>query len=409
MPRYYLLLIMYRKLFLALTLLLIGLHLQAQQEDDKKMARLDSIASNLYAEGNYEEALNTLLRETNVLERTPDDKRYIEALAKIGLCYEKLDLPFKAIEVNKRAINLYTHIADEDAYVANRSNYIAGLYLAMDDKKMAEQWVNETLRISNKVKPSDGDRVKHLTTAAKTTFALGKYKEAINHQREIITIMGRHMNKHHEDYLELLSTLRGYYSGADDKERHDKVSEEIRQLKKEIETGVLPEPTDLSTPALCRRHNIEALLCSRWILNNYLSTKGMKEAADFIIQFRKRTPDAAVYLGPAELEWVKRYTGFYVAYIAASIEYALQHPDEQRYSVEQYKAAMYRLLDYYKENKSFAGEIKRFDTYLQLKEMAPAELEKRLEKNFKDFTEAMNSRKKGRISAEDPVLLNFSY
>lgn len=400
---------MYRRLILTLTLLLFGLQLQAQQDDDRKMVRLDSIASALFVEGNYEEALNTLLRETNVLERTPDDKRYIEALVKIGLCYEKLDLPFKAIEVNKRALTLYGHIATEDAFVANRNNYIAGLYLAMDDKKLAEQWVNETLRISNKVKPSDSDRIKHLTTAAKTTFALGKYKEAINHQREIITITGRHLNKHHDNYLELLSTLRAYYSGAEDQANRDKVSEEIRQLKKEIEDGVIPEPTDLSTPALCRRHNLEALLCSRWILNNYLSTKGMKEAADFIIQFRKRTPDAAVYLGPAELEWVKRYTGFYVAYIAASIEYALQHPDEQRYSVEQYKAAIYRLLDYYKQNKDFAGEIKRFDTYLQLKETNPAELEKRLEKAFKDFVEAMNSRKKGRITAEDPVLLNFSY
>ena len=400
---------MYRRLILTLTLLLIGLQLQAQQDDDRKMVRLDSIASALFVEGNYEEALNTLLRETNVLERTPDDMRYIEALVKIGLCYEKLDLPFKAIEVNKRALTLYGHIATEDAFVANRNNYIAGLYLAMDDKKLAEQWVNETLRISNKVKPSDSDRIKHLTTAAKTTFALGKYKEAINHQREIITITGRHLNKHHDNYLELLSTLRAYSSGAEDQVNRDKVSEEIRQLKKEIEDGVIPEPTDLSTPALCRRHNLEALLCSRWILNNYLSTKGMKEAADFIIQFRKRTPDAAVYLGPAELEWVKRYTGFYVAYIAASIEYALQHPDEQRYTVEQYKAAIYRLLDYYKQNKDFAGEIKRFDTYLQLKETNPAELEKRLEKAFKDFVEAMNSRKKGKFSVEDPVFMNFSY
>ena len=57
----------------------------------------------------------------------------------------------------------------------------------------------------------------------------------------------------------------------------------------------------------------------------------------------------------------------------------------------------------------FAGEIKRFDTYLQLKEMNPAELEKRLEKAFKDSVEAMNSRKKGKFSVEGPVFMNFSY
>ena len=56
---------MYRRLILALTLLCAGLHLQAQQDDDRKMARFDSIASALFVEGNYEEALNTLLLDTH--------------------------------------------------------------------------------------------------------------------------------------------------------------------------------------------------------------------------------------------------------------------------------------------------------------------------------------------------------
>ena len=397
-----------RRIIIA-TLLLMATLVASAQDNDKRIHRFDSIASKFFVEEKYEDALTMLLNETKLLEKTPDDKRYVEALVKMGLCYEKLNLPFKSIEVNKRAISLYNEQnGKEDLFVANRSNNIANLYHTMDDKKLAHEWSKETLRISDKIKPNDSERVKHLATAAKTAFALANHDEAIGYQKEIIDITGRHINKHHDDYLELLATLRAYYNAKGDMDKHGKVSEEIRQLKKEIEEGVVPEATDLSTPALCRRHNLEALLCSRWILGNYLSTEGMKQSAEFITQFRRRTPDVAVYIGPAE-DWVKKNTGFYVAYIAASIEYALQHPDEQRFSVEQYKAAMYRLLDYYKENKDFAGEIKRFDTYLDLRETKPEELEKRFEKNFELFTEAMNSKKKGKFEVYDPVLLDFTY
>ena len=379
------------------------------QDNEKRVARFDSIASSLFAEGRYEDALTMLLNETKLLETTHDDKRYIEALIKMGLCYEQINLPFKAIEVNKRALALHKQEnGSEDLFVVSRSNNIANLYLTMDDKKLAHEWSLETLRISDKIKPNDSERVKHLTTASKTAFALARHDEAIGYQKAIIDIMGRHLNKHHDDYLQELATLRAYYSAKGDTKLHEQISEEIRQLKKEIDEGVIPEKTDLSTPTLCRRHNLEALLCSRWILGNYLSTEGMKQAAQFITEYRKRTPDVAVYVGPAE-DWVKRMPGFYVAYIAASTEYALQHPDEARYSVEQYKAAMYRLLEYYKENKSFAGEIKRFDTFLDLQEKNPEELEKRLEKNFDRFVDAMNSKKKGKFDVSGPVLLDFSF
>lgn len=384
----------------------------AQDDDlakrvDRQVIRLDSIASTLFMDEKYEEALDKLLLETKMLEPTPSDPRYVQALLKMGLCYEQLNIPFKAIEVNKRAITLYKNQHEDDVFVANRSNTIATLYLKMDDKASAQQWVEETLRISDQIKPADNDRVRYLTTAAQTFFALENHQEAIKYQKEIIGLTGKYINHHHDDYLELLSTLRAYYSGAGQTTLHNEVSAEIKQLKKELEEGIVPEDTDLSTPLLCRRHNLEALMCSRWILGNYLSTPGMKDAADFIVKFRKRTPDAAVYIGPAE-DWVKKNARYYVAYIAASVEYALQHPDEQRYSLEQYKAAMYRLLAYYKENKNSAGEIKRFDSYLDLQEKKPTELEKRLEKNFEAFVDAMNS-KRGKINVEDPVLLNFSY
>lgn len=388
---------------------LLASHVASAQDNDQRIVRFDSIASSYFVDGRYDDALTMLLNEVKLLEKTPEDKRYVEALVKMGLCYEQLNIPFKAIEVNKRAITLYNlQNGTEDLFVANRSNNIANLYHTMDDKKLAHEWSLETLRISNKIKPNDSERVKHLTTAAKTAFALARHDEAIGYQKEIIDITGRHLNHHHEDYLQLLATLRAYYSAKGDSASHTKTSDQIRQLKKEIDEGVVPEPTDLSTPLLCRRHNLEALLCSRWMLGNYLSTDGMKQAAEFITQFRKRTPDVAVYVGPAE-DWTRKHSRFYVIYIAASVEYALQHQDEQRFSVEQYKAAMYRLLDYYKENKNFAGEVKRLDSYLDMKEKRPEELEKRFEKNFELFTEAMNSKKKGKIDVYDPVLLDFTY
>ncbi len=383
---------------------------QTPQEVVKQTLELDSIASSYYVSENYEEALVYLLRETMLLENTPNDVRYVEALIKMGLCYEKLNIPFKAIEANKRAISLHsTNVSAEDVFVANRANNIANLYLTMEDNEEAERWARETVRISTKVKPNDADRIKHLTTAAKVAFASGKYSNAIQYQQAIIDLAAKHVDPHHEDYLEMLTTLRVYYSGAGDNAQHDKVSEQIRQLRKEIDEGILPEPTELNTPQQCRRHNTEALLCSRWILGNYISTQGMKQAAEFITKFRRNSPDVAVYLGPTELSWVKKNAAFHVAYIAASVEYSLTHLDEERYSISQYKAAMYRLLDYYKENKLIAGEIKRLDKYLSMRDNKPDELERTLEQNFVEFTKVMRSRKNGKIDVEDPILMNYSF
>lgn len=376
----------------------------------RQTLELDSIASSYYVNEKYEEALVYLLRENTLLETTPNDPRYVEALLKMGLCYEKLDIPFKAIETNKRAISLHTNTeSSEDLFIANRSNNIANLYLQMEDTDEAAKWSREAIRIGTKIKAGDSDRMKYLTTASKIAFAARKYSNAIEYQKAVLDIASKRVDPHHEDYLELLTTLRTYYSGNGDLENHDKLSEQIRQLRKELDEGLLPAPTELNTPQQCRRHNTEALLCSRWILSNYISTTGMKQAAEFITKFRRNTPDVAVYLGPDELTWVKRNAAFHVAYIAASVEYALTHTEDLRYSVEQYKAAMYRLLDYYKENKLIAGEIKRLDKYLSMKESKPEELEKRLEANFVDFTEAMKSRKNGKFEVEDPVLVNFSY
>lgn len=403
-----------RKYLCLALLILCGITANAQTADPKANSRqiqqLDSIASSLFVAEKYEEALVYLLRENNLLESTPDDERYIQALLKMGKCYEQLNIPFKSIEVNKRAISLYSSKnGQENLFVATRSNNIANLYSSLGDNEEALRWVKEALYLARKAKASNSEQINFLNTASKVTFALGKYRDAIEYQRAILEVSEKYLDKHHADYVSMLSTLRSYYNAAGDHENHEKVSKEIFRLKKETEDGLIPQPTDLSTPALCRRHNTEALLCSRWILNNYLSTTGMKEAADYIVKFRKNSPDVAVYLGPAEMKWVKRYAGFHVAYIAASVEYALTHREELRFSVDQYKGAMYRLLDYYKENKSFAGEIKSFDKYLSLKEGNPQELDKRLEANFNEFTKAMNSRKNGMFDVEDPVIVNASY
>lgn len=403
-----------RKYLCLALLILCGITANGQTADPKANSRqiqqLDSIASSLFVAEKYEEALVYLLRENNLLESTPDDERYIQALLKMGKCYEQLNIPFKSIEVNKRAISLYgSKNGQENLFVATRSNNIANLYSSLGDNEEALRWVKEALYIARKAKASNSEQINFLNTASKVTFALGKYRDAIEYQRAILEVSEKYLDKHHADYVSMLSTLRSYYNAAGDQENHEKVSKEIFRLKKETEDGLIPQPADLSTPALCRRHNTEALLCSRWILNNYLSTTGMKEAADYIVKFRKNSPDVAVYLGPAEMKWVKRYAGFHVAYIAASVEYALTHREELRFSVDQYKGAMYRLLDYYKENKSFAGEIKSFDKYLSLKEGNPQELDKRLEANFNEFTKAMNSRKNGMFDVEDPVIVNASY
>lgn len=376
-----------------------------------KAVKSDSLANVLMKDGKYDDAIKMLNRAVSALDENHPDSLYIQAFVKMGYCYDRLDNPMKSIEMTKLAIFLRESAGmPENIALANLYDNIALAYHKIDQNQEALPWSQKAMAITTRYPAATEAQIRHRSHSVLIAKALDHVPEAIDGQKQLINIVERTQGKYSELHIEHLSTLRTLYSLQGDSVMYNQTSSRIRQLRDEIDDGVLPAQTDLSTPRLCRQHNTEALLCCRWILGNYVNTEGMKQAVDFLTQFYRHTPDVAIYIGKAESEWTKKLNSVYLtAYVAASCDYALRHPDDLRYSVLQYKYAINKVLDYYKENTKITGTIPTFDSYLRQREHTPEKFDKLLSKNFADFCDSMRSKRPHEFDVEAPTIMSFSY
>lgn len=395
-------------------MLLIALSFCTRSMAEVNVARAvksDSLANVFIRDAKYDEALKMLNRAVSTLDENHPDSLYIQAFVKMGYCYDRLDNPMKSIEMTKLAIFLRESAGmPENVALANLYDNIALAYHKIDQNREARPWSQKAMAITRQFPKAADAQIRHRSHAVLIAKGLDLLPEAISEQRELIDIVAKAHGKYSELHIESLSTLRSLYSAQGDSTLYNQTSQLIRQLRDEIADGVLPAATDLSTPKLCRQHNQDALLCCRWILGNYVNTEGMKQAVDFLSQFYRHTPDVAIYIGKTENEWSKKLNSVYLmAYIAASCDYALRHPDDLRYSVLQYKYAINKVLDYYEENTKITGTIPTFDSYLRQREHTPEKFDKLLSKNFADFCDSMRSKRPHEFDVEAPTIMSFSY
>lgn len=371
----------------------------------------DSLANVFIKDGKYEDAIKMLNRTASALDSNHPDSLYIQSFVKMGYCYDRLDNQMKAIEMTKMAIFLHQGAGmPENLYLANLYDNIALAYYKLEQYPTSEEWIVKSLNITEKYPRAVDQLIRQYDHASMIRKALNRMDDAIQHQQKAIALVERRLGRYSESHIEHLTTLRTLYNATGDSARYKETSALIHQLRDDIAEGVIPEPTDLSTPKLCRQHNHDALLCCRWILGNYVNTPGMKDAVNFLTQFYRKTPDVAIYIGKAEDAWIKKLNSVYLmAYIAASCDYALRHPDDLRYSVLQYKYAMNKVLDYYQDNTKITGTIPTFDSYLRQREHTPEKFDKLLSKNFKDYCDQMKSKKPYEFDIEAPTIMTFSY
>lgn len=383
----------------------------AQAATNVKALRTDSLANVLIKDKKYEDAIKMLNRTVSALDENHPDSLYIQSFVKMGYCYDCLENPMKSIEMTKLAILLRESAgAPENIYLANLYDNIALAYHKIDQNQEARLWSQKTLQITDRFPSATEAQIRHLSHATLIYKALEETSQAIGYQERVVGVVEKSKGKYSDLHLEHLSTLRSLYSVVGDTASYNRAAQQIRQLKEEISTGVLPPKTELTNARQCRQHNQEALLCCRWILGNYVNTKGMKEAVDYLSQYYRHTPDAAVYVGKAESEWAKKLNSVYLmAYIAASCDYALRNPDDLRYSVLQYKYAINRVLDYYKENTRITGTIPTLDSYLRQREHTPEKFDKLLSANFAAFCDQMKTRRPHEFDVEAPTIMQFSY
>lgn len=371
----------------------------------------DSLANVFIKDGKYEEALKMLNRTVSILDENNPDSLYIQTFVKMGYCYDRQSNPMKAIEMTKMAIfQLEAAGFAKNLYHANLYDNIALGYYKLEQYDQAQQWCDSAMNVARRFTPAGDAHVRFLNHQAMIHKAQKQLPEAVDYQKQVVALVEQLKGKYSEQHLEHLTTLRTLYDAQADSANYKKTSDCIRQLHDDIAQGVLPEATDLSTPKLCRQHNTDALLCCRWILGHYVTTEGMKDAVKFLSDFHKNTPDVAIYMGDAENEWAKKLNSVYLmAYIAASCDYSLRHPEALKYNFDQYKYAINKTLDYYEDNTKITGTIVTFEGYKRQRNYNPAKFEKTLKKNFKNFCDKMRAKRPFDFAVEAPTILQFTY
>ena len=392
-------------------LALVALTLSANGQNLRQAQRHDSIADVFIADQKYEQAITTLYRVLEVLESPRPDSLYIAALVKMGVCYDRQGIPMKAIESTKRALDYYnTKFPDEDLYKASLYGRLATYYHTMRNYREAYDWSLRAAGLYEQQARPTPERIQAVALAATCCNAYKLPHEGVRWQEKAVEMAKSVYGSHSDEYLEHLGTLKRLCIAAGDQPRADKLAELHALIARENREGYLPEDADLSTPALCRRHNRDALGASRWLLKHYLFDPEIKQASSYVIRFCKQSPDVSFYFGPVEKKWQKRtVNGYLIAYMAASAEYALTHQDDQRYSFEQYKHAYRRLLDYYVENKKQTGSVPTFEQHLKLRDRSQTLLDQQLAKDFEQYKEYMKKHHGTEIDVDPLTMIGAEY
>lgn len=394
-----------------LLLTVFALNTPAGAQNMRQAQKQDSIADVFIANKKYDDAITVLYRVLEALESPKPDSLYIAALVKMGVCYDLQGIQMKAIESTKRALDFYNDkFPEEDLYKAGLYDRLAIYYHTMRNYREAYDWTLRAVKLYEQLSYPTDDRINSLQHTAMICNAYKLPHEGVRWQEKAADQAKQLYGDHSDQFLDQLGSLKRLCIAAGDKPRADKLGELHALIARENREGFLPEDADLSTPVLCRRHNRDALGCCRWFLKHYMFDPQIKEASSYIIRFCKKSPDVIFYFGPVEKKWRKHtVNGYLIAYMAASAEYALTHLDEPRYSLEQYKYAIKRLIEYYAENKKQTGSVNTFDHYIKLRDRGGKLLDQQLEKDFEEYKEYMKKHHDTEIDVEMLTIIGASY
>ena len=347
-----------------------------QEEADK----LDSLVSILMRNQHYEDALQTKMREIDILKqlRGEKDSLYLRQKALSGKIYYRLGKREEAAKITTEAAEEYgKYVSSKDKYYAffldNASLYWASIKEFDKGKELSLR----AFKAYEQLRLRDFDFAAILMHLAENCDGAGQPQEAIKYDLLALDIFKNTVREHSDSYIEELSYLQKYYEHAGDSEKAKKTKEHAELLTAEKEQGYvdLPEPVQFETAEICHEHNDDALICITYYLTHLLVAPNMDQAAQYIINWSAATADVNVVVGKKQA-MMERYM---IAYIAATAYFCLTE-NTKVLDEPLFVKAITALLDFYKSNRVLTGKVDVLEDYLKLQDKG--KLENQLHKDF---------------------------
>ena len=347
-----------------------------QEEADK----LDSLVSILMRNQHYEDALQTKMREMDILKqlRGEKDSLYLRQKALSGKIYYRLGKREEAAKITTEAAEEYgKYVSSKDKYYTffldNASLYWASIKEFDKGKELSLR----AFKAYEQLGQRDFDFAAILMHLAENCDGAGQPQEAIKYDLLALDIFKKTVGEHSDSYIGELGYLQDYYEHAGDSEKAKKTKEHAELLTKEKEQGYvdLPEPITFETAEICRKHNDDALRCITYYLTHMLNAPNMDQAAQYIINWSAATADVNVAIGKKQA-MMERYM---IAYIAATAYFCLTE-NVQKLDEPLFVSVIMALLDFYEPNRAITGKVDVLEDYLKLRDNG--KLEKQLHKDF---------------------------
>ena len=368
--------------FLIIILCIAPLSLWSQEKPvtQEEADKLDSLVSILMRNQHYEDALQTKMREIDILKQLHGEKDslYLRQKALSGKIYYRLGKREEAAKITTEAAEEYgKYVSSKDKYYAffldNASLYWASIKEFDKGKELSLR----AFKAYEQLRLRDFDFAAILMHLAENCDGAGQPQEAIKYDLLALDIFKNTVGEHSDSYIEELSYLQKYYEHAGDSEKAKKTKEHAELLTAEKEQGYvdLPEPVQFETAEICHEHNDDALICITYYLTHLLVAPNMDQAAQYIINWSAATADVNVVVGKKQA-MMERYM---IAYIAATAYFCLTE-NTKVLDEPLFVKAITALLDFYKSNRVLTGKVDVLEDYLKLQDKG--KLENQLHKDF---------------------------
>ena len=285
-------------LFIAL-LLLTPACLRAQSVQTMK---LDSMASKLFADENFEKSLEVRQKHLDALKNEVGEKDsvYITSLIQLAKCYYRVNQMDKTLETAQRVVDLYgANVSREDKQYAYVLDNLA-LYQSAS-KRFAEGLKNaeQALALYQRFNEQDHDIAVIYLHVAELAHYNGDNAKAIRHELLALNVLRNLYGEHSKEYTEEAPYLQKYYEANGETAKAKELGAQIEKLKKETEQGIvdLPKPMEFTSAAVAHDHNRDALRCIEFYLNHYLTADNMDDAAQYIFNWTQASDECHVVMG----------------------------------------------------------------------------------------------------------------
>ena len=338
---------------------------------------LDSTARSLEKEGlylfereKYDEASTRYESAANMRQsmNIAQDTSYVRDMVFHAKCCYRTRKIKEAILRAQKVVDYYgTNISNSDEKYAFYIDNLA-LYQSTDGNFAdAEAHSREAVNIYEKLMKNDNDLAIMLEHLAENCDGNGKHAEAIKHELRALNILKTVYGEHSDNYLSEVVYLKEYYENNGNKDKADRLQENIDRLTKEKDSSKIMFAEMFGTPERCHTYNPSVLSVAKQYLDCDLQKANINGVADVLMEWSATSSDICIDVDSTVTSFMKEKKDvlLFLAFMAAVTEHNLEN-NIKRIDVDGMKQVKLRVEDFYKRNKETFGRRPEIEKWFKI-------------------------------------------